>query len=638
MSQTQGSLKNDRMDGKENDGELIKRNSEHLPLNIKRLSGDRTVVQEARRNTMNFFGVQATPISKVIRSALTSPRNLKAGEPWRSCLSHQDSPSSRVAKRNSRKSVVPRKLSLNLVEDTHESGHNESNELRHTVISSLGKSQNSSTRNLTTQICDAQYSRVAPNVPAPLKGQEIDHKEMPEEILTDRQLSIPDLAEVTGSLPVFSMSYLTSIQEQHSRSMSSLEKMIEEKNSELNQAILERQKLNHQNALLLHRLKVSDRVTQEQEIMMKSLRVQCAHLGQGMEHAENLLAKSDDLVSELRSENFEFKKRIDELSDDYIEEVKQLKELVAFSESKLSAAEARAKQEIKQVTDNLNLEKSLTLKLESKMQSHISEESSLKEQLNVLSQMFDKISEHSDHLELQLLASEADNGRLKDEFIELTSEYEKFKNDAARREEQLSENLRSHEESLNECTARLESMNSQLENYKFDIQKAEDLSAQSDFLRHKIDTLTGEILQLRASNAEKDKIISGDTKKLSQLLEKIETLERQTSQLNSDRAFRAHEDEKGTLKQIADLKRQIVNAQRETDEKIQEVAEELFHQYSKKHELKVNQLREKYELKLEERCLQIERKNRHIENLESRLETEKKEKTFLLKALEKADR
>lgn len=598
------------MDGKENNGELVKKDLEHSLPDIRRFLGDRNVVQEARRNTFNLIGVQATPTPKVTRPVFTSPRHQKAGDVWRLSTFYHDSPSIRVAKRNSpltRKTVAPRKIDLKQVEDAHESEHDELT--GHTVISNTGKLRTSSTRDSKARICD--------------------------EISTGQQSNIPDLAEVTGSLPVFSLSYLTSIQEQHSRSMLSLEKTIEEKNKELNQAILDRQKLKHENALLLHRLQVSDRVAQEQELMMKALQVQCAHFGQGMEHAKGLLTKSDDLVSELRSENCGFRKRIDELSEDSLKKVRVLKELMASSEIRVSAAEARAEQDVKQVTDDLNLEKSLTMKLESTIQSLLTEERSLKEQVNALSQMFDKLSAHSSNIELQLLASEAKNGRLKDELIELTSEYGKFRSDAAEKEKQLFENFRACEESLKERTATLESMSFELEKYEIDTRKSEKLSAQSDLLRHKIDDLTGENLQLRESNAEKDRIISGDTKKLSQLLERIDVLERLISQLNSDRAFRAHEDEKGTLQQIADLKRQIVNAQRETDEKIQEVAEELFHQYSKKHELKVNQLREKYELKVEERCLQIERKNRHIENLESRLETEKKEKTFLLKTLEK---
>lgn len=137
----------------------------------------------------------------------------------------------------------------------------------------------------------------------------------------------------------------------------------------------------------------------------------------------------------------------------------------------------------------------------------------------------------------------------------------------------------------------------------------------------------------RSQNMEKDEIISGDTKKLGELVVEIDELKKQLAAKS-----RQHESERPSDMQaqqrISSLQQQIALAQEKTEERIQEVAEQLYHQYSKKHEVKVGQLKRKYEVRLEENKAEMEAQRRKIETLERLLLAESKDKNHLLMLLE----
>lgn len=145
--------------------------------------------------------------------------------------------------------------------------------------------------------------------------------------------------------------------------------------------------------------------------------------------------------------------------------------------------------------------------------------------------------------------------------------------------------------------------------------------------------LAAEADALRSQNMEKDEIISGDTKKLGELVVEIDELKKQLAAKS-----RQHESERPSDMQaqqrISSLQQQIALAQEKTEERIQEVAEQLYHQYSKKHEVKVGQLKRKYEVRLEENKAEMEAQRRKIETLERLLLAESKDKNHLLMLLE----
>lgn len=147
--------------------------------------------------------------------------------------------------------------------------------------------------------------------------------------------------------------------------------------------------------------------------------------------------------------------------------------------------------------------------------------------------------------------------------------------------------------------------------------------------------LEEQIGALKSQHLEKDEIISGDTNKMGQLVLEIE-------QLKKDLASKARQQDDSTSnydaqQHITSLQQQIASAQEKTDERIQEVAEQLYHQYSKKHEVKVGQLKKKFEIRLEENRAELEAQKRKIETLERLLLAETKDKNHLLMLLEDRD-
>lgn len=164
--------------------------------------------------------------------------------------------------------------------------------------------------------------------------------------------------------------------------------------------------------------------------------------------------------------------------------------------------------------------------------------------------------------------------------------------------------------------------------------KVVELHSSNELLLQEKQELLEDVSALRRQHAEKDEIIKGDTQKLGELVLEIDTLKRALASKTRDDDRKPDYD---AQQQINSLKQQIALAQEKTDERIQEVAEQLYHQYSKKHEIKVGQLKKKFEARMDENRDEIEAQRRKIENLERLLSAETKDKNHLLALLEDKD-
>lgn len=143
--------------------------------------------------------------------------------------------------------------------------------------------------------------------------------------------------------------------------------------------------------------------------------------------------------------------------------------------------------------------------------------------------------------------------------------------------------------------------------------------------------LESQIAKLNATNKEKDEIISGDTSKMNELSHKLKQLKEHIASLEKDND-EAHQQEIQQLREHMDHQLEL-NRQR-TAKKIDEVAELLYTQYSKKHESKVGMMRTSFNKKMDTLQEQNNQQKLEIESLRKQLEAAVAEKDLLLELLE----
>jgi len=147
---------------------------------------------------------------------------------------------------------------------------------------------------------------------------------------------------------------------------------------------------------------------------------------------------------------------------------------------------------------------------------------------------------------------------------------------------------------------------------------------------------------LKSINTEKDEIISGDTKKMGELVQKVNKQKQVIADYEKDYS-KALEDIKSLQSkgentslndEIEDLKKQVSQGQAKTNARIQEVAEQLYFEYSKKHELKVNQVRASFKKQIDNLHFEKKSQARDIDSLQKKLEIVNMEKNQLLRLID----
>lgn len=324
-------------------------------------------------------------------------------------------------------------------------------------------------------------------------------------------------------------------------------------------------------------------------------------LEEHLKQLESKLAEYSLISTDLKSENESLKLQARNLSEEKMELQKDIDSFTNSRDLLLAKVEELSKD--KEI---------LTTRLESR-QDTLSEKN---DQLSELNQKFKDLCE---------------------ETTSLHNEMAKFETEQKLKDKELSEKDNSIDELTSLCSQLEDELSSLKAEYESNRELLQDDVNLKSNLQSENERLLETIVKLKNQNLEKDQIISGDTKKLTELVEEVNKQKQFISdfKMNANKSEASSENE--LLKQIASLKHQVATAQQKTDERIQDVAEQLYHQYSKKHELKVNQLKEKYDAKIEESLSELELKRREIETLDSQLKTEMKEKNYLLSALEKSD-
>lgn len=333
--------------------------------------------------------------------------------------------------------------------------------------------------------------------------------------------------------------------------------------------------------------------------------------------------KNADAIASLEKEVEYMKKnlsdrllQITELEDD----ARKLKEAVLASTVEIESLRNKFITACKE-RDDLELEKT----------SLISERESMSDKIRRLEESLEEKVLSNQELGEKFKSLVTDTQALNTEMALFENEQKSLKNDLIKRDEQIV--------SLEQAQyqIRQEKIICEQKSEKFKI-VLNEMEAINQNLTVQLSEAQKQVCDLKTQTEEKDLIISGDTEKLKDLNLQVNWQESIIAELRAEtkETSAGHEKSEGELiLQVEILKGQISAAQQKSDERIQEIAEQLYHQYSKKHEVKVNQLRKNYETKMEDKISQIREHEKRIENLESQLRMEIKEKEYLFSVLEK---
>lgn len=450
--------------------------------------------------------------------------------------------------------------------------------------------------------------------------------------------------------PVFTVQYVKELQDEHYTRIELLQKSVVDKNAELISSSQQLTELKH--ALLLHEqelLDLTDRLRRQTEensagaVERDHLKTKVDSLLQDVEFERNRLMTSSDAWN---TEKDDLLRSIQEKS----ETIRALAEESSFAESRLADKDAqitRLAAEVGRMERNVEAIQAENDKLHSEISNVRSSSDQLQLELREMTEQRGELEMSSLLLESRLKEKEASLKVLDDQFKSIVLESKALHDDMA----QFEDERRIAEQALADVSAQLERQKAISGDLELQVAGIETenqslhnkLQAATEERRVLEDTVAdfqSQVDRLRAQCAEKDSMISGDTKKLGELVKELEAqkavIADYKQSAKTDGAERSHSDA-SLLQQLHHLKEQVKLNQQTTDKRIQEVAELLYLQYSKKHETKVGQLKRKYESKLEEKNLELAECERRADQLQNHLQLEIKEKALLLRSIETGD-
>lgn len=449
------------------------------------------------------------------------------------------------------------------------------------------------------------------------------------------------LWESPSSKRIFSRRYINAIQEKYETEVRKLEEELTTKNeyvSELLARISEAEQMHLSSQQEISQLK---RQVVNLQIANESSELHSKQLADDLARSVNKLKHKDSLLYLVSEKLGSSQRRIEEDHKTTSLQIFDLQESVNDLRTNLVAKDeclTEFENEINESKKLLGMDLSINCSIKDQITSLCDERDNMRAEVGILSSMNSELTSSLRELEESKRTSEIAKEELNNKFVHLMEETRKVQDEMTAFETV-------HKELELEVSNRV----SQIEKYAFDVAilRKENYDLEESLRLSEANALQTEkerrdllerIDTLHKQNEEKDRIISGDTRKLSELVEELNTHKHTISNLKPSSPSQRLAESVELLNQIAGLKQQISSAQRKTDERIQEVAEQLYREYSKKHEVKVNQLKEKYEAKLEEKTKQINSRERQLESLESRLKMGEKEKTYLLHLLEKPEK
>lgn len=460
--------------------------------------------------------------------------------------------------------------------------------------------------------------------------------------LHDEDLTL-NLLRSPDSRPLYSSRYLDSMRERYQKEIKTLDKAIADKNIEMSNLLSKINTIEQALMVSVHDLEQLKRKICELEISNESYSFKLAQSANEFSNAAKKLNRKDSMLYLLNEKLDLVTKRSVKDKSESSKEIDKLQNLLEISNNELLETQrvlSDARFQAEDLRKLLEIAKAENDDSEEKLAALFLDRDSLQLKVHSLNSRNIELESHIKEIEDSLSVSVAAKEDLNTKLLELMKEMEKLQEDMAMFENQtkrMEAELASKTSQIKMYEVELESARDKIRCMEVSLESTQRLAADNENLETEKASLLYRVSTLESQNQEKDRIISGDTKKLSQLVEELDHQKQLLSDFKTSTTRAAIGQDDELLHQIASLKRQVANAQLKTDERIQEVAEQLFHQYSKKHELKVNQLKEKYEAKLEDKNKQIDLKIRQIESMESRIKMGEKEKNYLLHLLEKSE-
>lgn len=454
---------------------------------------------------------------------------------------------------------------------------------------------------------------------SPLKTHKIHHhdsddddEDLPNNFELENEPTVNFMSS-PNSKPYFSINYIKQIQESHDNEIIDLEKIINSKNEQILSLSQELQSTNGQFLKFEKEIKdlkqIHSKVKADKElitIQFNQNNHEIGSLNKKIKIKENLVLNLEDRIVKLNQKINELNQSNEALSENY----NKLTDKFEEQAEKLTSLEESINEKVEEITTLTDSNLQFNLKIENLLkekEDHLNEIEALKskeQELNDSVATFKKTIAENDSMINELKAKiNTYDQTCKNYEVELKNFNQEFKN--------LNEILDKNEDEkiqLNNKVNELLQLNSNLANDEKSLSK-------------EIDYLKTENQKLIDANNEKDGLIKIDGQKIDTLVQKVNHLESNNSN-------------KQLLSQIADLKEQVAMGQEKTDLRIREVAEQLYFQYSKKHEDKVNLLKNSYKKQIESINNELKHKSRDNESLEKKLNVANKEIESLLNLLE----
>ncbi|CAI4036492.1 hypothetical protein SMKI_15G3390 [Saccharomyces mikatae IFO 1815] len=383
---------------------------------------------------------------------------------------------------------------------------------------------------------------------------------------------------------------------------------------------------------------------------------------------------------ELENVKEELRTNVDKLSE-YQAMVNELNSCITELNDKIESTNIVLKSKETEL-DNLKLSLKETLsiskdfndsELVTQLNELISTKNSLQLELNDLNNLNsdnlktlqDKLIENENTLRLKDAEMDSLNNELNelkkqiaskdDEFKIWQSKYENVEDEAKIRNAEVTE-LNRDIDDLRESNLHLQETITELENKVHDLENEYDLEKEN----FEKTSLELESLQLKNSNIQAEHIkelenlhenlmslqneLKFSSDRIATLTKENEILKEQNNSNNNSVTLSNNQKDKDDeqikllRKQLQDWKEKYEAKEKDTNKRLKLLAEDLYIQYSSKHEQKVKLLKKGYENKFQSKFDQLNLENKslseEIEQLKKQLDSERKEKQDLLKLLE----
>lgn len=519
--------------------------------------------------------------------------------------------------------------------------------------------------------------------PSKIDNSDLEFNELEDEPTINFLLS-------PNSKPVFSLDHIKKVQDDHFKEVASLEEIINNKNQEILKFSEELSATN--NKFLIYDQKIKELKQDKKKLAANEnlLLIQLKHNERELASMTKALRIKENTVVQLESKLSKSKSTYESAARDLesaIEESKSLREHIkkleksvedkSISQKEYEAQiktldnEIKAKNtEISSLTDanidyNIKVENLLSEKEEllnetgrlgrenNGLEEINSKQQELLEELDKLENLAkDKITNLETTLdaktqEIKQVMTEKDELLTKlDHLTEESKILERQLKQSKTEIEELTKKLNNYDDDRNVLDEKINGLHKELKKSNEANEalqnRVNELVEEVEKLNQNVSESETQVDLLKSINTEKDEIISGDTKKMGELVQKVNKQKQIIADYEKDYS-KAMEDIKSLQskgknsslnEEIEDLKKQVSEGQAKTNARIQEVAEQLYFEYSKKHELKVNQVRASFKKQIDNLHFEKKSQARDIDSLQKKLEIVNMEKNQLLRLID----